>query len=90
MLPTHAKRRCELERMAGEGILSRPRPIAIAMVALVLGSFSLPYDGVNEREKGGGNQMNRPPATNRAIFHAKLRFPARYVTEHARRVGAAR
>jgi hypothetical protein len=28
-----------------------------------LGCFSLPYDGVNKREGGGGNQMSRPPAT---------------------------
>jgi hypothetical protein len=28
-----------------------------------LGDFSLPYDGVNKRKEGGGNQVNRPPAT---------------------------
>src|SRR5262249_37596321 len=32
------------------------------------GGFSLPYDGVNKREGGGGNQMNRPPLPRATIF----------------------
>jgi hypothetical protein len=35
----------------------------------MLGGFSLPYDGVNKREGGGGlNQMNRPPDLNPRHF----------------------
>lgn len=30
----------------------------------MLGGFSFPYDGVNKRHGGGGNQMNRPRDSN--------------------------
>jgi hypothetical protein len=33
-----------------------------------LGSFSLPNDGVNKRDGGGGNRVNRPPATPSHYF----------------------
>ena len=34
----------------------------------------MPYDGVNKRDGGGGNQMNRPPLLLLTISYAKLRF----------------